>query len=155
MAFLSKDDAINAREGVITATIDGKDKEIAEVKSLTASVELTKADFKALGTSVTQKKTTGWSGTGTMTIYYVTSDWNKIILDYTKYKKVTNFDIIVTNEDKSTSIGKQTVKLSKCTLDGGDIAKMDADSDFLDGSYNFTFEDWDIMDTFDPYTTLS
>ena len=56
MAFLSKDDAINAREGVITATIDGQVKELAEIKTLTANVELTKADFKALGTSVVQKK---------------------------------------------------------------------------------------------------
>lgn len=155
MAFLSKDDAINAREGVIIGNINGKVKELAEIKSLTATVELNKADFKALGTSATQKKTTGWSGTGSMTIYYVTSEWNKIILNFTKYKKVTNFDIIVTNEDPSTNIGKQRVKLSRCTIDGGDVAKMDADADFLDASYNFTFEDWDILDEFNPYTTIS
>lgn len=155
MAFLSKDDAINAREGVITATIDGQVKELAEIKTLTANVELTKADFKTLGTSVIQKKTTGWNGTGEMTIYYVTTDWNKIILEYTKYKRTINFDIIVTNEDPSSGIGKQRVKLSRCTLDGGDVAKMDTDSDYLEGTYNFTFEDWDILDEFDPYTTLS
>ena len=155
MAFLSKDDAINAREGVITATIDGQVQELAEIMTLTANVELTKADFKALGTSVVQKKITGWSGTGEMTIYYVTTDWNRIILEYTKYKRTINFDIIVTNEDPSSGIGKQRVKLSKCTLDGGDVAKMDTDADYLEGTYNFTFEDWDILDKFDPYTTLS
>lgn len=154
MAFLNKDDAINAREGRITANINGQIKELAEVKSLTASIEFSKADFKAIGTSATQKKTTGWSGTGSMTIYYVTSDWNKIILDYTKYKKVTNFDILVVNEDPSSSIGKQTIKLSRCTLDGGDVAKLDADADFLDGTYNFTFEDYEIVDAFKPYTTI-
>lgn len=154
MGFLSKDDAINAREGVIIANIDGKVKELAEVKTLTASVEFNKVDFKALGTSAVQKKTTGWSGTGSMTIYYVTSEWNKIILQYTKYKKVVNFDIIVKNEDSSSSIGKQRVKLSRCTLDGGDIAKMDSDADFLEGSYNFTFEDWELLDEFDKYTTI-
>lgn len=154
MGFLSKDDAINAREGVIIANIDGKVKELAEIKTLTASIEFNKVDFKSLGTSAVQKKTTGWSGTGSMTIYYVTSEWNKIILQYTKYKKVVNFDIIVKNEDSSSSIGKQRVKLSRCTLDGGDIAKMDADADFLEGSYNFTFEDWDLLDKFDEYTTI-
>ena len=155
MAFLSKDDAISGREGVIVANINGQVKELAEVKNITASVELTKSDFKAVGTSAVQKKITGWNGTGSMTVYYVTSEWNKIILDYTKYKKVTNFDIIITNEDKSTSIGKQTIKLSRFILDGGDIAKIDTDADYLDGSYNFTFEDWDIVDKFDQYTTLS
>ena len=155
MAFLSKDDALNAREGTIIGNIDGNVKELAEIKTLTAKVDLNKADFKALGTSAVQKKTTGWTGTGTMSIYYVTSEWNKIILNYTKYKKTTNFDIIVTNEDASTGIGKQRVKLSRCTLDGGDIAKLDADGDFLEGEYNFTFEDWDILDEFDDYTVLS
>ena len=154
MGFLSKDDAINAREGVIIANINGKVKELAEVKSLTASVEFNKVDFKALGTGSVQKKTTGWSGTGSMTIYYVTSEWNKIILQYTKYKKVVNFDIIVKNEDSSSSIGKQRVKLSRCTLDGGEIAKMDSDADFLEGSFNFTFEDWELLDEFKEYTTI-
>lgn len=155
MAFLSKDDAINAREGVILGNINGEVKELAEIKSLTATVNIDKADFKALGTSVIQKKSTTWSGVGSMTIYYVTSDWNKILLDYTKYKRVTNFDIIVTNEDPASGIGKQRIKLSRCTLDGGDVAKMNVDDDYLEADYNFTFEDWEIMDEFDDYSTLS
>lgn len=151
---LSKDDVVAARSGVITATIDGKVVELAEVKSLTASIEITKADFKALGTKAVQKKPTGWTGTGSMTIYFSTSQWNKIILNYTKYGKVTNFNIIMTIEDTATSIGKQTVTLSRCTLDGGDIAKLDTDADFLDASYNFTFEDWDMPEEFSQYTSI-
>lgn len=154
MGFIDKNTVISGRSGVVTAKINGRVEEIAEIKSLTATINLSKADFKAIGTKVTQKKINGWDGTGSMTVYFVTSRWNELILDYTKYGKVTHFDIIIDNEETSSEIGKQTIKLSRCLLDGGDVAKIDTDADFLDASYNFTFEDWDVVKKFDKYTTI-
>ena len=154
MGFIDKNTVISGRSGVVTAKINGRVEEIAEIKSLTATINLSKADFKAIGTKVTQKKINGWDGAGSMTVYFVTSRWNELILDYTKYGKVTHFDIIIDNEETSSEIGKQTIKLSRCLLDGGDVAKIDTDADFLDASYNFTFEDWDVVKKFDKYTTI-
>ena len=54
----------------------------------------------------------------------------------------------LTNEDKATSIGKQTVVLYDCTIDSVNLTKFDVDSDALDEDMDFTFSDFDILDSF-------
>lgn len=58
------------------------------------------------------------------------------------------FDIQVTNEDGSASVGRQTTLLIDCNMDGGIIAALDADAEYLENSVDFTFEDWDMPEEF-------
>ena len=58
------------------------------------------------------------------------------------------FDIQITNEDTTSAVGRQTIILKDCNLDGGTIAKFDATSKFLDEDYSFTFEDWEMPEKF-------
>lgn len=39
------------------------------------------------------------------------------------------FDIQITNEDPTNGVGRQTVILKDCNLDGGILAKFDADAE--------------------------
>ena len=71
-----------------------------------------------------------------------------MIIDYIKTGKDVYFDIIIKNEDPSSATGKQVIKVSKCNLDGTDIAKLDIDADFLDQPINFTFSDVDLITEF-------
>lgn len=148
MNILQAEDAINGAMGTCTAVIDGRVYEIMELMNLTATIDKNKSDFKALGSRATQHKSTGWNGTGSATVRYVTSRWARMIVDYVKTGKDVYFDIIVKNQDPGSATGKQTIKLSKCNLDGTDIAKLDIDADFLDQPINFTFSDVDILDEF-------
>ena len=148
MNILQAEDAINGKEGTCTAIIDGNVVEIMELMNITATVDKNKADFKALGSRATQHKATGWNGTGSATVRYVSSKWAKLILKYIKTGKDVYFDIIIKNEDPNSATGKQIIKVSKCNLDGTDIAKLDIDADFLDQSINFTFSDVDILTEF-------
>lgn len=148
MNILQAEDAVNGAEGTCTAVIDGRVYEIMELMNMTATIDKNKADFKALGSRATQKKATGWSGTGSATVRYVSSMWSKLILQYIKTGKDIYFDIITKNEDPSSATGKQVVKLSKVNLDGVDIAKLDIEADFLDQSINFSFSDVDILNEF-------
>lgn len=148
MDILQAKDIVNGAEGTATAIIDGRVVELFEVKNITATVDLNKSDKKVLGSRATKHKTTGWNGTGSGTVYYVSSRWTKMIIDYIKTGKVTVFDIILKNEDPSSDTQKQVTKLSKCTLDGTDIAKLDVDSDGLEQPINFTFEDADLLTEF-------
>ena len=50
------------------------------------------------------------------------------------------FDIQVTNDDPTSSAGRQTVILKDCNIDGGVLARFDADDDYLDEELSFTFE---------------
>ncbi len=58
------------------------------------------------------------------------------------------FDIQVTNEDPTSSVGRQTVILKDCNIDGGVLAKFDADGEYLDEDIDFTFEDFEIPEKF-------
>ena len=58
------------------------------------------------------------------------------------------FDIQVTNEDPTSAAGRQSIILTGCNLDGGVLAKFDADGEYLDEDINGTFEDWNMPEVF-------
>lgn len=148
MGFLLVNDSISGSEGRAYATINGNVEEMFYVKKLEATVEKKKAEMKVIGTRKTQNKATGWSGSGSMTIYYATTIFRQMMLEYIKTGKDTYFDIQLVNEDPSSTIGKQTVVLKGVNLNKVIIAKGDADADMLDEDIDFTFEDVDILDSF-------
>ena len=67
---------------------------------------------------------------------------------YAKNGKDTYFDLTIVNEDPTSSIGKQTVTLYNCNIDSVILAKLDTDSDSLEEDLDFTFDDFDILDSF-------
>jgi len=148
MAFLQAGDIISGQEGKVTANINGSIEMCAWVKQLTATFEKQKSEIHTLGHRGTQHKSTGWSGTGSMTIYYITSIFRRLAKEYAKTGKDTYFDITIENDDPTSSVGKQTVVLYKCNLDSTILAKLDVDNTELDEDIDFTFEDFDILDSF-------
>ena len=83
-----------------------------------------------------------------MAIFYVTSKFREMALKYARTGEDTYFDITVVNEDKTSTIGKQTVVLYNCNIDSTSIAKLDVDADVLDEDMDFTFDDFDVLDSF-------
>ena len=148
MTILQAEDAINGREGVATAVINGEVIELMELSNITATVEKNKTEFKAMGTRNTQNKTTGWTGTGSMTIRYISSRYAKMLDDYAHTGKDTYFTIVITNEDPSSKAGKQVIQLLGCNIDSLDIAKLDLDSEILEQDVNFTFNDFNVLEEF-------
>lgn len=146
--FLRAGDTISGQEGKATANIAGVIQDMFYIKSLEATFEKNKSEIKTLGKRGTQQKANGWSGSGSMTIFYVTTIFRKMALNYAKNGKDTYFDITVQNEDPSSTIGKQTVVLYNCNFDSITLAKLDTDADALDEDIDFTFDDFDILDEF-------
>ena len=145
MNILQAEDAVNGREGIATVEINGEVAELMELAIITLSIEKTKTEFKALGTRNTQNKTTGWKGTGSATVRYISSRWAKLVEEYVKTGKDTYFTIVVTNEDPGSATGKQVIQVLGCNIDGLDIAKLDIDSDILDQDIDFTFNDFNVL----------
>ena len=75
--------------------------------------------------------------------------------NYAKTGEDMYFDIQIVNEDPTSSVGKQTIMLIGCNMDSGLIAKFDADADYLEDEFDFTFEDWKLMDKFTPLSGMS
>ena len=148
MKILQAEDAVNGREGVATAEIDGKVVELMELSNITITADKTKTEFKAMGQRNTQNKTTGWKGTGSATVRYISSRWAKMLQKYVKTGKDTYFTIVVTNEDPGSATGKQVIQILGCNLDSLDIAKLDIDSEILDHEINFTYNDFNVLTAF-------
>ncbi|MCT4542823.1 MAG: phage tail tube protein [Vallitalea sp.] len=148
MGTLKAQDIISGKEGKVFKTIDGNVKEMAYVKKIEAKIEKNKSEIKVLGSRATHSKATGWKGTGSMTIYYMTSELRELMLDYIKSGKDTYFDIQLVNEDPASAAGKQTVVLKNCNIDSVIIGQLDIDKDVLDEEISFTFDDIELLDKF-------
>lgn len=153
MVFLKASDTISGQEGRAYATINGQVEEMFYIKTLEATVEKEKADVKTLGRRGTQHKAIGWNGTGSMTIYYMTSRFRQLMLDYMKTGVDTSFDVTVTNDDPNSTIGLQTITLLGVNLDSVVMVSLDTESDALEEDVDFTFEDVDIGQSFNAPTS--
>ena len=151
MEHLQGIDIISGREGKIIATVDGRQRVCAEIKSLRAKADKEKKEFRVLGYRGKVHKALGWGGTGTVSYYVVTSLWAKMMADYAKTGIDVYFDILVVNEDPASGAGRQSVLLKHCNIDGADVAVIDVDADSIEGTFNFTFDDYEIVDEYNEF----
>jgi len=131
-------------------TIDGNRYNFAHAISLEATVEKNKSTVPVLGKTGKHNVPSGWEGSGSMTMHYNSSIMREILYKYKETGVETYFEIQVVNEAPGSSVGNQTVILKQCTLNGGILAKFDADADYLDEDVEFTFDDFEIPTKFTP-----
>jgi hypothetical protein len=141
-------DAVSASQAECFVTIEGERYNFMQAINLEASVEKTKSEVPILGRTGKGNKSTGWKGTGSATFHYNTSIFRELLLRYKNTGEDIYFDIQVTNEDITSSAGRQSVTLIGCNVDGGILTKFDADAEYLDEDMDFTFEDFEIPEKF-------
>ena len=148
MNTLAVESVINGAMGTCVATIDGNVENMLYVKNIEVKVEKNKNEIKVLGQTGAKHKANGWNGTGSMNVYYCTSKYREMMLEYMKNGIDTYFDITIENSDPSTDIGSQTVTIKGVNLDSIIMAKLDIDSTELDEDMDFTFDDIEILGQF-------
>ena len=148
MSYLLERDALNGKSGKAFATIEGRNEELFGLKKFQSDAEFQEADFKVVGTTLVQTKTTGVKMTGTMTIYYGTPVFLEMLRTYLKTGRLPYFNIQVTNDDPSTTVGTQTVVFYNCKLSKVPIALLDADADFLEEEVGFSYTNIEILHAF-------
>lgn len=148
MSFLLEHDALNGKEGSAFMTINGRNIEMFGMKKFQSDAEFQEADFKVVGTRLVQKKTTGVSLTGSMTIYYGTPHFLRLLQEYIKTGRLPYFTLQITNEDPSTSVGTQTVVFYNVKLQKLPVAMLDADADFLEMKVSFSYTSLEVLNYF-------
>lgn len=112
-------------------------------------IEKTKQEIPILGKTGKGNKSSGWKGTGKAKMYYNSPVFRDMLMRFIESGEDIYFDMQITNEDVSSTAGKQTVTVSGCNLNGGIMAKFDAASDDpLDEEIEFTFENIKIPTKF-------
>ena len=148
MQSMNAKDAVSASLAECFVTIEGNRYNFMQAINLEASIEKTKSEIPILGRTGKGNKTTGWKGSGSATFHYNTSIFREQLYRYKETGQDVYFDIQITNEDPTSSVGRQTIILKDCNVDGGILAKFDADAEYLDEDLDFTFEDWEMPEQF-------
>jgi hypothetical protein len=148
-AIMNAQDAISASLAECYVTIGTQVYNFMQAINLEAKMEKTKSEVPILGRTGKGNKTTGWKGTGSATFHYNTSIFRSLLYDYKNSGKDMYFDIQIINSDPTSTIGTQEIILKGCNMDGGILAKFDADGEYLEEDMDFTFEDWEMRTSFD------
>ena len=148
MQSMNAKDAVSASLAECFVKIEGNRYNFMQAINLEASIEKTKSEIPILGRTGKGNKTTGWKGSGSATFHYNTSIFREQLYRYKETGQDVYFDIQITNEDPTSSVGRQTIILKDCNVDGGILAKFDADAEYLDEDLDFTFEDWEMPEQF-------
>lgn len=141
-------DSVSASLAECYITIEGNRYNFMQAINLEAKFEKTKTEVPILGQTGKGNKANGWKGTGSATFHYNTSIFREMMYQYKETGQDIYFDIQITNEDPTSAVGRQTIILEGCNIDGGVLAKFDADGEYLDEDMDFTFEDFRIPEKF-------
>ena len=143
---MNASDSLSAKMAECYVTIGNNRYNFMQAINLEASFEKTKTEIPILGKTGSGNKSTGWKGSGSATFHYNTSIFRELMQQYKDTGEDTYFEIQVTNEDPTSKAGRQTVVFMGCNIDGGTLAKFDAE--YLDEDMDFTFEDFKMPEKF-------
>lgn len=142
-------DTISSKEGKAYITINGSNRELFEISSLKAQLELNVQARNMLGHRMTQHKVIGAEGTGSMTMYFMNSDMLKLAIAYINNGSYGGLSLQIRNEDSQSTVGAQEVVLQNVLLKTIPIATLDDQSDDpITIDTDFTFDSIQGMEYF-------
>lgn len=149
-----KNQTMNAKDSVSGSlaecfiTIEGSRYNFMQIINWESEMKKTKTKVPILGKASKGNKATGCEYTFKGKAHYNQSLMRKLLYKFKELGEDIYFDVQVTNEDPTSSVGRQTIIHKDCNLDGGTLAKFDADSEYLDEDISGTFEDWEMPEEF-------
>ncbi|MCI9366998.1 MAG: hypothetical protein HFF19_01760 [Oscillospiraceae bacterium] len=155
MSFLLERDTLNGAAGKAVIIRDGQVKDLFGAKNVKTQAEISSSDMKVIGTKKTQQKPGAVKQTGTMTVYYGTPLFLEMLAQYIRTGVMPYFNLQVTNDDPTTTVGVQTVAYYNCKLTGTiPLSVLDAEADMLTVDVSFSYEDFEPLSSFhDPAET--
>ena len=110
------------------------------MRNITTNAEIQSNDMRVIGTRTIQNKNNGAKLTGTGNIYYGTNVWTDMVLQYIQTGVMPEFDLQITNNDPTTSIGSQSMAYYGCTLTGTiPLSILNDEEAMLNYDFNFAY----------------
>lgn len=146
--LMNAKDAISAPLAKAFMTIEGNRYEFIQLIEFKSKLKIKIGEVAILGKTMKGHKPTIATGEWSAKAYFNQSIFRKAMYNYKKTGIFPYFEIQVTNEDPSSAIGRQTVILKDCLIDGGVLAQLDANGDFLEEDLAGTYDDFEIPEKF-------
>ena len=134
-------DTVSAALAQCFITIDNNRYNFMQAINLEAKFTKKKTKVPILGKTGQGNKSTGWEGRGKATFHYNQSVFRQMMCDYKNTGKDAYFEIQIINRDPTSTVGEQEIILLDCNIDGGILAKFDADGEYYE-DMDFTFDDF-------------
>lgn len=141
-------DAISGSMAELYVTIKGNRYNLAQAIKFEVNFEKNKTEVPILGRTGKGNKSTGWAGSGSLTLHYNTSIFRELAYLYKETGEDIYFEMQCTNEDPTSSVGRQTITFIDCNFDSLVLAMFDADADYLEEDVDFTFDDFEMPERF-------
>ena len=150
-AWLAKD-ALKGFGGSLVMTVHGQRTVVGGMRNGQTVADMQAEEMRTVGTRKIQSNPNGATLSGTGNIYYGSNIFTDIVLDYIKTGHMTQFDIQITNNDPSTSVGSQVMAYYGCTLTGEiPLSVLDSEEAMLNYDFEFAYTDVERLQAFnDP-----
>lgn len=141
-------DAVSGSLAECFITIEGNRYNFMQIINWESNMKKIKTKVPILGKMSKGNKASGCEYEFKGTAHYNQSLMRKLLYKFKELGEDIYFDVQITNEDPTSAVGRQTIIHKDCNLDGGILAKFDADAEYLDEDITGTFEDWDMPEEF-------
>ena len=115
---MNSKDAISGSLAECYITIDGNRYNFMQLYEFSASYEANIVDVPILGQISKGHKAAGGSGTWSGTAHFNQSILRQLLYRFKTSGEMVYFDIQVTNSDPTSSVGRQTIILKNCLMEG-------------------------------------
>ncbi|MBQ7876570.1 MAG: phage tail tube protein [Clostridia bacterium] len=141
-------DAVSASLAECYVTVGSNRYNFMQMINFEASITKNKNTVPILGQTGRGNKANGWTGVFRGKAHYNQSVFRQMLMEYKETGEDIYFDIQVTNNDPASGAGVQTIVFTGCNIDGGILAKFDAEGDYLAEDISGTFEDFKMPKKF-------
>jgi len=141
-------DTISAQEGKAFITIDGVSRELFEISSIKAQLDLIVQERRMLGSRMTQHKVTGATGSGSATLYFMNSEQLNQTINYINNGTRGSISLLISNNDPQSSVGEQRVQLNNVIFNTIPVTTLEESDDPVTFDSDFTFDSIDKQSMF-------
>lgn len=130
---MATNDAPVAKYAEVFVTLDNRRRSMLMCKNFEGKANVSTQDVPRIGSIIMGKKPTTVELSFTMTIYKCTEAFDDVVERFIRTGVMPLFDIQVSNEDPTVSVGRTTKVFNNCVLDGDVLlALTGSEDDFIE-----------------------
>jgi len=148
-AVMAAHDAIQGSQAVCYFTLEGRRYNFMSITEFNSALSFTTTEVPRVGTIMMGYKITAAAGSWSATCYYNQSTFRVLAERFQNTGRFPEFEIQVTVDDKTTTVGRQTIILTGCLLEGDlELAKIVSGEGVLEEELSGVFQGFMIPETF-------
>ena len=140
--YLLANDTVHGARGRVMVDWNGEMREACCFKNIRTTATIQSQEMKCVGTNLVQDKPDGYKPGGKANVYYGSDRglWRDMVLEYINPGAMPEFNIQITNQDPSTTLGTEVTAYYGCHLTGEvPLSILDSEEAMLNYDFNFVY----------------